>query len=227
MIEPASATRVLILAADPLTRSGLSALLAAQGGVRPVAQVAAPGDLRAALDVYRPDVVLWDCSRSAEAVPDAILNLAASETTTQIAPLGQRSPHTAAVVALAADAEQGRLLWQMGLRCVLLRSLEARTLAAALVAAAAGVWVLAPELAGGIALLRDESWAGDLEPLTERELQVLQLMAEGLANRAIAHRLDISEHTVKFHINAIFGKLGVQSRTAAVVRATRAGLVLL
>ena len=52
-------------------------------------------------------------------------------------------------------------------------------------------------------------------------------MAEGLANRAIAHRLDISEHTVKFHANSIFDKLGAQSRTEAVVRATRAGLILI
>jgi two-component system, NarL family, nitrate/nitrite response regulator NarL len=56
---------------------------------------------------------------------------------------------------------------------------------------------------------------------------VLQLLAEGLANKAIALQLDISEHTVKFHINAILAKLGVQSRTQAVVRATRLGLIIL
>jgi DNA-binding NarL/FixJ family response regulator len=65
------------------------------------------------------------------------------------------------------------------------------------------------------------------EELTPRELEVLQQLAEGLANKAIAQRLGISEHTVKFHVNAIMGKLGVQSRTAAVVRATRLGLVVL
>jgi DNA-binding NarL/FixJ family response regulator len=53
------------------------------------------------------------------------------------------------------------------------------------------------------------------------------LLAEGLANKAIAQQLDISEHTVKFHVNALMGKLGAQSRTAAVVRATRLGLILL
>ena len=60
--------------------------------------------------------------------------------------------------------------------------------------------------------------------MTPRELEVLQLLAEGLPNKAIAHRLGISEHTIKFHVNAIFGKLGAQSRTEAMVRATRLGL---
>jgi DNA-binding NarL/FixJ family response regulator len=66
-----------------------------------------------------------------------------------------------------------------------------------------------------------------VEPLTAREDQVLQLLAEGLTNRAIARRLGISEHTVKFHVNAILGKLAAQSRADAVMRATRLGLILL
>ena len=66
-----------------------------------------------------------------------------------------------------------------------------------------------------------------VEPLTPRELDVVQLMAEGAANKAIARQLAISEHTVKYHVNSILGKLGAQSRTEAVVRATRAGLILL
>ena len=66
-----------------------------------------------------------------------------------------------------------------------------------------------------------------VDPLTRRELDVLRLVAEGLPNKAIADRLHISEHTVKFHLNALMGKLGAQSRTEAVVRATRLGLLLL
>ena len=63
--------------------------------------------------------------------------------------------------------------------------------------------------------------------MTTRELAVLRLVAEGLPNKTIAVRLGISEHTVKFHVNAILGKLGVASRTEAVVRATRLGLIFL
>ena len=66
-----------------------------------------------------------------------------------------------------------------------------------------------------------------VEALTRRELEVLRLLAEGSPNKAIAYRLDISEHTVKFHVNSIFTKLHAQSRTEAVAIATRLGLVLL
>jgi DNA-binding NarL/FixJ family response regulator len=66
-----------------------------------------------------------------------------------------------------------------------------------------------------------------VESLTDRELQVLSRLAEGLSNKQIAARLGISEHTAKFHVNAILGKLGVQSRTEAVVRAARLGLLML
>jgi DNA-binding NarL/FixJ family response regulator len=64
-----------------------------------------------------------------------------------------------------------------------------------------------------------------LEPLTPRELQVIELMADGLSNRMIAVRLGISDQTVKFHVAAICGKLGAMNRTDAVRRAIRLGLV--
>jgi DNA-binding NarL/FixJ family response regulator len=65
------------------------------------------------------------------------------------------------------------------------------------------------------------------EALTPRELEVLQALAEGLSNRGIASRLSISEHTVKFHMSAIFGKLGAENRTDAVRRGVRLGLIVL
>ncbi len=75
------------------------------------------------------------------------------------------------------------------------------------------------------------AWPGDdddsppLEALTPREHDVLTLLAEGAGNRAIAERLGISEHTVKFHLSAVFGKLGATTRTAAVRRALRLGWI--
>ncbi len=65
------------------------------------------------------------------------------------------------------------------------------------------------------------------ETLTPRELEVLHLVAEGLPNKTIAQQLEISEHTVKFHLNSIMGKMSAQSRTEAVVQATRLGIILL
>jgi DNA-binding CsgD family transcriptional regulator len=65
------------------------------------------------------------------------------------------------------------------------------------------------------------------EPLTPREIQVLELLAEGLPNKAIARRLGISDQTVKFHVSSISGKLGAKNRTDAVRRAVRRGLITL
>jgi DNA-binding NarL/FixJ family response regulator len=65
------------------------------------------------------------------------------------------------------------------------------------------------------------------EPLSDREVEVLDLLAEGFSNKLIAHRLSISEHTVKTHVASIFAKLGASSRTEAVSQAIRRGLVML
>lgn len=74
---------------------------------------------------------------------------------------------------------------------------------------------------------RDDEDGGFEEPLTPREIQVLELLAEGLPNKAIAARLHISDQTVKFHVSSISGKLGAANRTDAVRRAVRRGLIAL
>jgi len=84
----------------------------------------------------------------------------------------------------------------------------------------ADAWMIAPD-----GRRRDGEIA--LEPLTPREIEVLQLLAEGLPNKAIAARLGISDQTVKFHVSAICGKLGAQNRTDAVRRGVRRGLITL
>jgi two-component system, NarL family, response regulator YdfI len=90
-------------------------------------------------------------------------------------------------------------------------------------AIAAGLVVTAPEF-----IQETNPASEDLQdPLSDRELEVLDLLAEGLSNKLIAHRLNISEHTVKTHVASIFGKLGASSRTEAVSQAIRRGLVML
>jgi DNA-binding NarL/FixJ family response regulator len=81
-----------------------------------------------------------------------------------------------------------------------------------------------PLLGPSIELDEDEEEA---EELTEREGEVLQLLAQGLANKQIALSLEISEHTVKFHVSSIYAKLGVTNRTEAVRRGARLGLIVL
>jgi len=65
------------------------------------------------------------------------------------------------------------------------------------------------------------------EPLTHRELEVMQHLAAGRSNRDIASSLGITEHTIKFHVNSILAKLGAESRTEAVVRAARLGIIVI
>jgi two-component system, NarL family, response regulator YdfI len=117
-----------------------------------------------------------------------------------------------------------------GVRAVLPGDISPEQLVAALQAVSSGLVVLHPSHAGegvpaGSAPARrlDEL----AEPLTRRELEVLQMLAGGLSNKEIAARLNISEHTVKFHVASILGKLGAASRTEAVSLGIRRGLVLL
>jgi two-component system, NarL family, nitrate/nitrite response regulator NarL len=226
--------RVLIVADDALARAGLAALLGSQPGftVAGQAPAGAAGSLSAAVETYQPDLVLWDLGWS----PESAL--------ARLAVFHPGSLPVAVLLPAGISAAQARSAWAAGARALLLRDADGLRLAAALAALLQGFAVVAPDIA---ALLlpapapalppdgtstgeddwRAEEGAGLVEELTPRELQVLRLLAQGLPNKAIAQALSISEHTVKFHVNAILGKLAVQSRTEAVVRATRLGLILL
>ncbi len=102
---------------------------------------------------------------------------------------------------------------------------------AALEAAAAGLIALHPALLDSLLAGNGErpptAPLGQGEALTPREVEVLALLAEGLSNKAIARRLHLSDHTVKYHTSAIFAKLNVSSRTEAAIAGARAGLILL
>jgi DNA-binding NarL/FixJ family response regulator len=115
---------------------------------------------------------------------------------------------------------------------IVARSGTARQLQAAVVAVASGLSVIPPEaLTDQSADRMDDTAAEDAdglaleEPLTPRERDVLDLASRGLSNRDIGVALGISEHTVKFHLAAIYGKLGVSTRTAAVRRGLRRGII--
>jgi DNA-binding NarL/FixJ family response regulator len=130
------------------------------------------------------------------------------------------------VLALVADALVAAEWWGSGVHGVLERTAAPSQIISALLAIREGLRVLAPSFAPA-AQRRAESIAAPLESLTPREIEVLHLMADGLSNKLIARDLSISENTVKFHVNAILSKLDAQSRTDAVVRATRMGILLL
>lgn len=119
------------------------------------------------------------------------------------------------------DDEYVRGAFEAGAVGYLIKSAPARELVEAVRAVAAGATVLGPALLRPL-LSRDEAQPGRL---TDRELAVLQLLAQGLHNKQVATRLGISARTVERHCDSIYGKLGVGSRTEAVVRAISAKLV--
>lgn len=204
--------QLLIVAKDPLARAGLATLLANEPNCNVVGQIAGETDILTEVNIYQPDVIIWDLGW------DPTLALEQTETMRDL---------DLPIVALLPDQTPALQLWSAGIRSLLSREVNPQKLVAAVQSAAQGLSVLEPELTPN--LLPGQLPDSELltEELTPRELEVLQLLAEGLPNKAIARRLDISEHTVKFHVNAILGKLNAQSRTEAVVRATRLGLLLL
>jgi DNA-binding NarL/FixJ family response regulator len=196
--------RVLLVADDPLARDGLAARLAG-----------------------RTDVIVAGEARSEEAgaaaglaVAAVLWDLGVSGAAGLVAARDGMTP----VVALAAGEPDAAEALRAGARAVLHRGATPDAIAAALVAAARGLAVLDPGLADGWVRPPDHAPA---EGLTAREAEVLSLLAEGLSNKAIAARLGISDHTAKFHVNAILSKLGAESRAAAIVKAARLGLVAL
>jgi DNA-binding NarL/FixJ family response regulator len=196
---------VLVVSPDPLARSGVAALVAARPELA-LAGEAGPREAARVAVTREPQVVLWDV----------------------LEPLQGGSPWAglaAPVVALASDPAPAGQALRAGARAVLSRSVNPELLARAVGAVAGGLLVLDPALAGGY--LRPPDPNGGAEPLTPREREVLGLLAEGSSNKAIAARLGISDHTAKFHVNAILAKLGVESRAEAIVRAARLGLVTL
>jgi DNA-binding NarL/FixJ family response regulator len=130
------------------------------------------------------------------------------------------------VLALAADPASASQALVAGARAALLRDADGGEIAAAAQALSRGLVVLDAEVLTSLLPTRGLVPKA-AEPLTGRELEVVQLLAQGLSNKAIGDRLQISEHTAKFHVNAIISKLGAQTRTEAAVRAIRLGLVLL
>jgi DNA-binding NarL/FixJ family response regulator len=204
--------RLLIVASDPLARAGLVALLNSQPGFTVAGQVAGETDLLAEIDLYQPELILYDLGWNPAPLLERLLDL---------------SEANLPLVILLPDATYSADAWAARPQGLLLRDASVEKLVAALNGAAQGLVTVDPIFIDSLLPPAQPAPTPPVETLTPRELEVLQHLAEGLPNKAIARRLDISEHTVKFHVNAIMSKLGVQSRTEAVVRATQLGLILL
>ena len=133
------------------------------------------------------------------------------------------SPIPVILLVDPADAHTPATMLRSGIRGILTRDARPEEIGAAVEAVHAGLVVMASEF------FPETPAAGEelAESLSDREREVLDLVAEGLSNKLIAHQLNISEHTVKTHVASIFAKLGASSRTEAVSQAIRRGLVML
>lgn len=209
--------RAFIVTASPLVRAGLENILAAQG-VEVAGAFASVEPLTDHLVEETADVVLIDAS--GEEFESLLRNIELSELTSETA------------VILLADHPAPRWLSEAvraGIGAILPSGAAPEQLVAAMQAATAGLFVMnRGQIDSAFPAASPASQPLELaEPLTRREREVLQMLASGLGNKEIASRLTISEHTVKFHVASILGKLGAASRTEAVALGIRHGLVLL
>jgi len=138
---------------------------------------------------------------------------------------------TPAVLLLTDDQSDAVQLIDLPVWGVLSLDATPEELSAAIRALGEGLWAGSPALLGTL-LERQPAFMVEegepiVDPLTPREREVLQLAAEGLANKQIALELEISEHTVKFHLSSLYTKLGVTSRTEAIRAGARRGWVVL
>ena len=193
---------IVIVGEDALARAAVRAQLAPEALITVLAE-GPPDELEGLLELD-PDAVVWDGG------PAKRTSL----------PAGRLALPSLLLLEEERDATRA---FRDG-ASVVQRASGGDVLAAALFATQRGLRVLdgAFDDGGGE---RRRGEAPLVEPLTPRELEVLALLADGLSNRRIAKRLEISEHTVKFHVNALLLKLDADTRTAAVVKAARLGLL--
>ncbi len=207
--------RILLADDHALFRDGLASLLLAWGH-EVVGSVADGSEAVDLVDRLRPDLVLMDVRMPA---------MSGLEATRRIS----QAHADVAIVMLTVSENEDDLFAAIkaGARGYLLKNLESAQLRAMLDAVGRGEAAISPATAARIIaeLARPTAVATDQDRLTEREIEVLQLVTAGLRNKEIAARLGISENTAKFHLRNILEKLHAESRTELAARAVREGLV--
>ena len=206
-------TRVMVHGANPVMRVGLESIIRSEPDFELVGS-SSNAALLQRVGERQPDVLLMEH----ESIGEQLLQLDAVS-----------NPAIVVLVdEIQSDIAEALLI---GVQACLPFSATGAEIVATVRAVATGLVVLHPDLVEPMLKLNSGSppmLPGEpVEPLTLRELDVLQMLALGLSNKVIASRLNISEHTVKFHLSSIFSKLNASSRTEAVTLGLRQGLILL
>jgi DNA-binding NarL/FixJ family response regulator len=203
--------RLLIVDDHPVVRDGLRGILESSPGFRVVGEAGDGAEAVTQAEALRPDVVLMD------------LRMPGTDGVTAIKRLVERGVTARILVLTTYDTDSDVLpAIEAGATGYLLKDCPRSELLRAVRAAARGEAVLSPSVA---TRLFDQVRAPAREPLSNRELDVLALVARGSANREVAARLFISEATVKTHLLHIYAKFGVNDRAAAVATGFERGLL--
>ena len=212
-----TAIRVVIADDHPMYRYGLNAVLRSQPGIDLVGEAADGQQLLRIAHDTRPDVVVTDLTMP---------HLDGAQATARL--LADQPDLAVLILTMHQDDESLFTAMRAGARGYLLKGSDRAELTAAIEAVARGEAVYGPGVAQRIidffSSSRETYIARAFPELTDRERGILDLLAQGSANRDIANRLGISEKTVRNHLSSVFLKLQVNDRTAAALKARHAGL---
>lgn len=205
--------RLFLVDDHPVVRAGIAALVGGEDDMEIVGEAENGADAIRLIAVREPDVVLMDLQLGDG--PDGV------EVTRKVRALG-KAPQVLVLTTYETDADIVRAI-DAGATGYVLKACPPDELFQAIRAAARGETVLSPRVATRMMRrMRDPGPA-----LTTREIEILELLARGAGNKEIAKALFITEATVKTHLNHVYGKLGVETRTAAVSTAVERGLIRL
>jgi DNA-binding NarL/FixJ family response regulator len=209
--------RVLVVDDHPVARHGFASLVRGALRVDELAEAGSPQEALAAAERMRPDLVLLDLRMPGDVEPSRL-----------VAQIRSRVPGVrVAIVTACEDPELIERCFAAGADGCVLKDTEVAEVRASLQAIAVGRRVIDPRIAQALAAEHVRLLQAERRPvhLTERERDVLSLLAEGCSNRRIADRLYLAETTVKGHVSALLDKLDARSRLQAVVNAREHGLV--
>lgn len=211
--------RVLIVARSLIMQTGLEVMMSHEPTIQVIGRTGDLMVLEQSFQPHLPDVVLLEFALLTDANLEVITAL--------------QDEVAIALLVTPTESYSAAKLLQAGVRAILPIDVTTSEMILTVEAIAAGLVVLHPDVSDVLLQELPESNEPEVPsnnqdvPLTPREIEVLQLLATGLGNKAIARQLNISEHTVKFHISSIFSKLGASSRTEAVTLAMRQGLIFI